>query len=551
MRYSPPRRLLLVLPLVFGALLAVGAVIGPSSSTETRYCVMAREMLRSGDWIVPRFNGAPLLEKPPFEYWGTAAAMAVAGVNDLAPRLPHLLAGVLTVLLVGRIARRLSPQPSEARDRGRLALLALATMPAFLVQTYAVAPDAWLLLVTTAAGWAVVEADRIEGKVPRRWVALLSLALGLGMLIKGPLSLGLVLGASLVTAALRRDARILRPFARPLGWLLFLAVTLPWYLALDRALPGTLKALVDRRLFGGLSSAADFHSRPVYTVWGPMMGAFPWLGVLPAALAVLVRDGRFRKGPGLPLALFALSAPLLFTFSASRLPSYGSPAYPFVAILVAIGAPGAGVEDAPRGWRAFGQGLVHGSRGYAVAAAGVVVAASVLAGAPAWAVLGAGLVALTSLALTFLPHGARLVPSVVARAALSTTGFVLAGCVLACALPARVGVAVGLGHILRERRAVGEPYGVLLNYNGDWGAVPWAMKEEVLFFDYPSEPMIVPPEAYRPDLFRSREAMRRWLDEPGRRWLFLRPRDRRRLASEGVRLTVAAAAHEYELVHTE
>ena len=230
--------------------------------------------------------------------------------------------------------------PEVARDRGLLAALALSTMPSFLVQAYTISIDVWLVLVTTVAGWALLEAERAAGKARLRWTLLLHAMTGLGMIVKGPLTLALVFGAAVVTAAFRRDARILRPFVHPLGWLVFAAITTPWYLALDAQIPGMLRSLIERRLFGGVASALRLPPPPA----DHRLAADP-RDVPVARDAARVDRARCARGTagsagrGSPLALLALAAPLLFTFSSARLVSYASPAFPWIAVLVALGAP--------------------------------------------------------------------------------------------------------------------------------------------------------------------------------------------------------------------
>ena len=343
---------------LFAGLLAVGGHLGPATSTETRYAEMGREMMASGDWVVPTLNGAPLLEKPPWEYWVNALSFTLFGVSDLTARLPSLFAGLLTLLVVFAIARRLAPEaegPTSATHRGLLAVLALATMPGFLVQSYVISTDIWLVLATTLAGFSLLESDRTGGRPRLRYTLLLHAALGVGMLVKGPLTLGLVLGAGVLLAILRRSGKHLRPFVHPLGILVFAAITVPWYVLANQRIPGLLHDLVTRRLFGGLASSKDFHHHSWWVVWLPLFGAFPWLATLPASIAAFARRGAWLRGSGLLLLLLAAGAPVLFTFSASRLPSYASPAFPWLAILCALGAPlGVVVAEAPNRWSPHG-----------------------------------------------------------------------------------------------------------------------------------------------------------------------------------------------------
>src|SRR6478735_3912257 len=69
------------------------------------------EMLETGDWVTPHLNGIPYFEKPPLQYWATAAVYAVAGMDEWTTRLWPALAGLLAVGAVLLTARRvLSPR---------------------------------------------------------------------------------------------------------------------------------------------------------------------------------------------------------------------------------------------------------------------------------------------------------------------------------------------------------------------------------------------------------------------------------------------------------
>ena len=68
---------------------------------EGRYAEIAREMVASGDWVTPRLNGLKYFEKPPLQYWLTAASFRTLELYVCTSRLPGALAGFLTLLVVG------------------------------------------------------------------------------------------------------------------------------------------------------------------------------------------------------------------------------------------------------------------------------------------------------------------------------------------------------------------------------------------------------------------------------------------------------------------
>src|SRR5713226_1112871 len=74
---------------------------------EPVYGQIAREMVRTGQWLTPHLGGRPWFDKPPLFYWAEAASMAVFGPTELAVRLPSALAAVLLCLLVFGLGRRL------------------------------------------------------------------------------------------------------------------------------------------------------------------------------------------------------------------------------------------------------------------------------------------------------------------------------------------------------------------------------------------------------------------------------------------------------------
>src|SRR2546428_13730288 len=77
---------------------------------EGRYADIARSMLDSNDWVTPRLNGIKYLEKPPLQYWATAGAFAVLGVDEGPARLWPAYTGFLGIALMAFAGFRLAPR---------------------------------------------------------------------------------------------------------------------------------------------------------------------------------------------------------------------------------------------------------------------------------------------------------------------------------------------------------------------------------------------------------------------------------------------------------
>ena len=97
---------------------------------EGRYAEIPREMAVSGDWVTPRLNDLKYFEKPPLQYWVTAAAYRAFGVHEWTARLWPALAGFLAVIAIGwrgtRARRRGARRLRRAGARGTLWHAAIA-----------------------------------------------------------------------------------------------------------------------------------------------------------------------------------------------------------------------------------------------------------------------------------------------------------------------------------------------------------------------------------------------------------------------------------------
>jgi 4-amino-4-deoxy-L-arabinose transferase-like glycosyltransferase len=169
---------------------------------EGRYAETAREMAATGDWVTPRLNGLKYFEKPPIQYWLTAATFKTFGVHEWAARLWPALAGFLAVLAIACAGYALG-----GVALGAYAGLALGATVCHVFIAQIVTLDSGLSFFLALGFCAAVIAQRQEtGERERRlWMWLASAALAGATLSKGLIGLVLPGGARVVYTALTRD----------------------------------------------------------------------------------------------------------------------------------------------------------------------------------------------------------------------------------------------------------------------------------------------------------------------------------------------------------
>jgi 4-amino-4-deoxy-L-arabinose transferase-like glycosyltransferase len=192
---------------------------------EGAFTEATREMLASGNYITPHRDGEPRYDKPVLIYWLQAASVSLLGLNEFALRLPSALAATLWLLALWVFVRaRLDA--ATATVAGLVMALGLQVP---IIAKGAVA-DALLNLFIALAFFDIYR-YRLAHK--RGTLLRVYLWLGLGFLTKGPVAVFFPLVVSFLFFASLKDLRtwVAAVFA-PLGWLIFIAVAGPWYLAI-------------------------------------------------------------------------------------------------------------------------------------------------------------------------------------------------------------------------------------------------------------------------------------------------------------------------------
>jgi 4-amino-4-deoxy-L-arabinose transferase-like glycosyltransferase len=333
----------LVLVLVSCVVLLPGiSSIPPVDRDEPRYAVATSQMLESGDFIDIRFQEEQRYLQPAGIYWLQSIAVTVTGTAEQraiwAHRIPSFLGILAAVAMTAAIAGGLF-----GRMAGIGAGLLVATAVAVGFEARIAKTDAVLLATITAAHLALM---RIYLEPKGHWwrPAVFWAALGAGMMIKGPIILlfvGLALAALLVWD---RKAAWLAELKPVWGVPLFLAIVLPWYVAIGVVSEGGFYAeAVGDSLMGKVGESQQSHAGPP----GYYLGLFSltfWPGSLFAVLAGWWTWTHRREAAVRYLICWIAPAWIVYELIATKLPHYVMPTYPALACLAvaAIFAPGAG-----------------------------------------------------------------------------------------------------------------------------------------------------------------------------------------------------------------
>ncbi|MEB3357011.1 MAG: glycosyltransferase family 39 protein [Synechococcales bacterium] len=332
--------------------------VGLVDETEPLFAEAARQMTVTGDWITPYFNGATRFDKPPLIYWLMAIAYHTIGVNAWAARLPSALSAIALTALVGYTLQRFGHArwelPSAENNllqrwgaawigSGAIALnLQMIVWGRTGVSDMLLTACIGIALLTFFCGYAQPDLPRRQA----RWYLAFYLFCALAVLAKGPV--GIVVPGVIVvgfTAWVGTLGTLLREMRVLQGSLLFLGITLPWYLLVIQA---NGQAYIDS-FFGyhnveRFTSVVNNHAGPWYFYFPVvLMGFLPWSVYLPVAIARLQawRWSRWQRQPrdrqlGLFATIWFLVIFGFFTVAATKLPSYTLPLLPAAAILVAL-----------------------------------------------------------------------------------------------------------------------------------------------------------------------------------------------------------------------
>jgi 4-amino-4-deoxy-L-arabinose transferase-like glycosyltransferase len=329
-----PARDLGILTLIFGT--AFFQFLGRLPLIETdeaRYMEIPREMIERGDFITPTLNYVKYFEKPPLHYWFNALSIKIFGETEFAARFFGALWGVLGILFIYYLGRKLF-----GRREAILSALILGTSVGIIVQARINITDTTLSICMTAClGFFLLAIQESEQKKSRYYL-LFYIFSALAVLAKG--LIGIVLPGAIIFFYLLITKRWykLREMRLATGIPLFLLVCAPWFILVIMRNPEFARFFFIHEHFERFLTKVHGRYQPPWFFIPILIGVMlPWSFFIPATIARVWRE---RKKTGsdtqLFLLLWVVIIFLFFSVSDSKLVPYILPVYPPLALLLGV-----------------------------------------------------------------------------------------------------------------------------------------------------------------------------------------------------------------------
>ena len=300
------------------------------SFNEARRAVPIREMITSGDWLVPTLDGQLYITKPPLFYWLAALpALLFNSTSEWIVRLPSAIAALATAWLLALSMRR-----HFGREAALFTVLVLITSAGYTM--FARRSEIEMLLTACCFGSVLAAFEFMFSNADRRWLNAAFVFLALALLAKGPVALLFYVPVLLVFWLLYREPKALVCLMHWRGWLLALLIALPWYLLVSQHLGWDIWHRVIATDIAGKVSDARPDPFYQYPVW--LLGDFlPWIVLALATLRASLP--KWQAAPKRAYFVIAALLPLLiFSLIASKHAKYLLPAYPAWAAVLGLAA---------------------------------------------------------------------------------------------------------------------------------------------------------------------------------------------------------------------
>ncbi|MGL4858592.1 MAG: lipid IV(A) 4-amino-4-deoxy-L-arabinosyltransferase [Enterobacteriaceae bacterium] len=299
---------------------------------ETRYAEISREMVSSGDWVVPHLLGLRYFEKPIAGYWLNSLSQLLLGESNFSVRFASSVSTLLSALLVVWFALRLWGDRKRAFAAG---LIYLSCLLVYGIGSYSELDAIFTLWINAImlSLYLACSARRVSGKV-LAWLGV-GVVCGMAFLTKGFIALALPVIVALPYMIWQRRFRELLCFG-PLAILSAVIISAPWALLVAQREPDFWNYFFWVEHIQRFSASNAQHKSPFwYYIPILILGLIPWLGLLPGLLQRQWRS-RFVRAEYGYLALWVLMPLLFFSVAKGKLLTYILPCFAPMALLLAV-----------------------------------------------------------------------------------------------------------------------------------------------------------------------------------------------------------------------
>ena len=366
----------------------------PLDRDESRFAQSSKQMLETGNVVDIRFGFVPRYKKPAGIYWLQAASTAAAGWGERTHiwtyRLPSFLGGLIAAWLTFWLARAVAPPVTAFAASVLLAGTLLLSAESIIATT-----DAVLLATIVGAQGVLLRAylaTRDPARPPLPWAIALAgwAAIGVGILVKGPVTPGVCILTAAALSLWDRDGRWLRA-TRPLAGIgVLLLIVLPWLIAIWVQSHGAFfTQSLGNDFASKLAGGQETHGAPP-GYYLALVSAALWpatLFLIPAIAFAVMR----REAPAVRfLIVWAASVWVAAEIVPTKLPHYVLPAYPALTVLMALWISSEVTLKRER-WLAIAAVVQYGLGTIAIAAAPIVAAILYAGHAPVWLVIASAI----------------------------------------------------------------------------------------------------------------------------------------------------------------
>ena len=299
---------------------------------EGRYSEIPREMLESGDFITPRLNYVKYFEKPVLYYWLTAGVFKMFGQNEFTSRLTPVLSGLLTCLITGILAFKITRSKKSAWLAG---LMLGSSFLWFACSRLNIIDITFSLFFTLSLFSFRYWLEDLNKKF---WLNIFYIFMALAVLSKGLAGVVLPGGIAVIYAILSGQAKgILTKIFSPVAIIIFFVINAVWFAPVMIKNPDFFNFFFIHEHFLRYTTTIHKHEEAVYFFIPVMLGAVvPFTGLVFDALrAVAGKCDFISKHDGIFLGTWLLLPVIFFSFSGSKLVTYILPSVPPLIILSA------------------------------------------------------------------------------------------------------------------------------------------------------------------------------------------------------------------------